>query len=82
MRRLWFGLDVFPWLSCGVACLSWPLEGVVCVSFCCSVRFLVLFGVASDWLPLQTCEYSGLILTYLVRDEFVVVAVIVAVVRH
>ena len=28
------------------------------------------------------CEYSGLILTNLVRDEFVVVAVIVAVVRH
>ena len=27
------------------------------------------------------CEYSGLILTNLVRDEFVVVAVIVAVVR-
>ena len=28
---VWFGLGVFPWLSNGVACVSWPLEGVVCV---------------------------------------------------
>ena len=27
----------------GVACVSWPLVGVVCVSLCCSVRFSCLF---------------------------------------
>ena len=27
--------------ACGVACVSWPLEGVVCVSLCCSVSFFL-----------------------------------------
>ena len=36
----------------------------------------------SSFISKRGCEYSGLILTNLVRDELVVVAVIVAVVRH
>ena len=39
-------------------------------------------GTAWECSGKRFCEYAGLILTNLVRDEFVVAAVIVAVVRH
>ena len=48
VRRLWFGLGVFPWLSCSVACVTCFLVGVVCVSLCCSVCFSCFVWVASD----------------------------------
>jgi hypothetical protein len=46
--------------------------------------FLTLKYILAElrWSHTWCCEYSGLILTNLVRDEFVVFAVIVAVVRH
>ena len=68
VRRLWLGLGVFPCLSGGVACVTWPLEGVVCVSLCCSVRFSCLlwgcFGLACFLLaasPPSSCPPPRLV---------------------
>ena len=41
VHRLW---------SCSVACVSWPLEGVVCVSLYCSVRFSCVVWSCFGWL--------------------------------
>ena len=41
VRRLW---------SCSVACVSWPLEGVLCVSLHCSVRFSCVVWSCFGWL--------------------------------
>ena len=59
VRRLLFGLCVFLLVSCGVASVSWPLEGVVCVSpllfwafFLCCLGLLRIGSFPPSSVPL------------------------------